>query len=379
MQSPPTVHHGLRAIDHFGPASWTVRPVDLPTCQQADIRTPTSIRHQLARPSFALMIIPIYGGHLPSTPVEYDEPVITVITANIQHDGGPDIHGRPPQKWYDAHALLKEHQADVLLRQEMTYSRADGNRRLHEAERALGMRGFLGAQGSGRNPTGLFIRPEVFTVRQQLAQERLWRTPPTSIVASLHEVPDVPIVLTSWHLAFNSPHGRERETDEILALADKMNKGAAFIAAGDCNEYPHPAGETVPPIDWTSPKITDRTHLTHRTNPGPDGTRISCTYADETLLAAGLHDPARYAAHTLARPEALRATAGHNKPAQGGGRRIDRHYNDPWTINAVIDVVVLDTSDFTDHDAVKVVYSLAKLTQGLRREIAPLPPYDLTN
>ncbi|NUQ95054.1 MAG: endonuclease/exonuclease/phosphatase family protein [Streptomyces sp.] len=313
-----------------------------------------------------------------STLSTYDEPVITVITANIEHDGGPDIHGGPPQKWYDAHALLKEHRPDILLRQEMTYSRAEGHRRLHQAERALGMRGFLGAQSSGRNPTGLFIRPDVFDVHQQFEQERLWRTPPTNIVASLREAPDVPIVMVSWHLAFNSPRGRERETDEILAFADKMNKRAAFIGGGDCNEYPHPAGESVPPIDWASPEITDRTHMMHRTNPGPEGTRVSCTYADEALLGAGLHDPARYAAHTLGQPDALRATAGRGKPTQGGGRRIDRHYTDPWSINAVVDVVVIDTSDVSDHDAVKVVYSRARLADAVRRDIAPLPPYDFT-
>ncbi|WP_143650788.1 hypothetical protein [Streptomyces phaeoluteigriseus] len=84
-------------------------------------------------------------------------------------------------------------------------------------------------------------------------------------------------------------------------------------------------------------------------------------------------------ARTLGRPDALRATAGHGKPHQGGEQRIDRHYTAPWNINAVIDVTVLDTSDVTDHDAVKVVYSRARLAEGLRRTITPLPPHDLSS
>ncbi|MFJ4828739.1 endonuclease/exonuclease/phosphatase family protein [Streptomyces sp. NPDC088747] len=304
------------------------------------------------------------------------EPVITVITFNLERDGGPDEIGRPPARWRYAHQLLKTHRPDVLLRQEMTYSRANGQRRLHDAERLLGMRGFNGAPGSGNNPTGLFVRPDAFDVHQQVDNAPLWRTPPTHIVASLREVPDVPIVMMSWHLAFNSPRGREHETDEILAAADKTSQGMAFLGGGDMNEYPHPAGERVPPIDWTDDGITDRMHVMHRTNRSPDGARISCTYADETLLGAGLHDPARYAAHTLDQPDALCATAGQNKPSQGGPRRIDRVYNDPWLITAVLEVSVIDTP-YSDHDGLKVVYSRAGMAEALRRKRAPQAAYNL--
>ncbi|MFF7474586.1 endonuclease/exonuclease/phosphatase family protein [Streptomyces sp. NPDC008092] len=310
---------------------------------------------------------------------KYREPVVTAITGNLEHDGGAEELGKPPARWCDWHELIAEHRPDVLLRQEMTYSRAEGHRRLHAAERRLGMRGFLGAQGSGRNGTGLFVRPEVFDVHQQFEHPRLWRTPPTNIIASLHEVPVPRIVMASWHLAFNSPHDREREADEILALADKVNGGAAFIGGGDCNEYPHPAGERVLPIDWTSKTITDRFHMMHRTNQGLGGSRVSCTYADEALLGAGLHDPARYAAHgPLAQKDALLPTAGHGKPTQGGDRRIDRIYVDPWLINAVISVYVIDTTGLSDHHAVAVVFSRAAMAASLRRKMTALEPYDLS-
>ncbi|MEU9190118.1 endonuclease/exonuclease/phosphatase family protein [Streptomyces sp. NPDC048484] len=305
------------------------------------------------------------------------EPVVTVITFNLERDGGPDEGGQPPQRWRDAHELLNEHQPDVLLRQEMTHSRDKGHRRLHAAEQLLKMRGFIGAPGTGNNPTGLFVRPSLFDVHQVFEHAPLWRTPPTHIIASLRDVPEVPIVMMSWHLAFNAPRGREREADEILAAADKTNAGMAFLGGGDANEYPHPTGELIPPIDWTSPKITDRMHMMHRTNAGPDGTRVSCTYADKTLLGAGLHNPARYAAHTLHQPDALGATAGWTKPGQGGKRRIDRDYADPWLINAVIKVEVIETTGISDHGAVKTVYSLAGMVEALRRNITALDAYDL--
>ncbi|MGW0569913.1 endonuclease/exonuclease/phosphatase family protein [Streptomyces tauricus] len=305
------------------------------------------------------------------------ESVVTVISSNIERDGGPDESDQPPPRWYAIHELLAEHQPDVLLRQETTHSLAKGQRRKHEAERLLDMRGFLGGQGSGNNPTGLFVRPSVFDVHQEFGPAPLWRTPPTHIVARLREVPTVPIVMMSWHLAFNSPRGRERETDDILAAADKINQGMAFLGGGDANEYPHPAGESVAPIDWTSQAITDQLHRMHRTNPGPGGTRVSCTYADETLLKAGLHDPARYAAHTLGQSDALRATAGQNKSHQGGERRIDRIYTDPWLINAVTEVSVIDTTGLSDHHAVKVVFSRTGMAEALRRNVARLDAYNL--
>ncbi|MFD3590496.1 endonuclease/exonuclease/phosphatase family protein [Streptomyces sp. NPDC058683] len=311
---------------------------------------------------------------------QYSEPdVVTAITGNLEHDGGAEELGEPPARWRAWHELIAAHRPDVLLRQEMTYSRAEGHRRLHAAERHLGMRGFLGAPGSGRNGTGLFVRPEVFDVHQQFEHPRLWRTPPTNIIASLREAPDVRIVMASWHLAFNSPRDREREADEILALADKINRGTAFIGGGDCNEYPHPAGERVPPIDWTSDTITDRFHMMHRTNQGPDGGRVSCTYADEALLGAGLHDPARYAAHgPLAQKDALLPTAGHAKPQQGGDRRIDRIYVDPWLISAVVAVYVIDTTGLSDHHAVAVVFSRLAMAEALRRKVTALEPYGLS-
>ncbi|WP_051950421.1 endonuclease/exonuclease/phosphatase family protein [Actinacidiphila yeochonensis] len=307
---------------------------------------------------------------------EYGEPVVRVITLNLEKDGGKDQeNGDHPPRWRAAHEeLLAPRRPDVILRQEATYSDLDGQRRLHAAEDILGMKGFLSPNGSGRNPTALFLRPETFPRAERLEQLRYWRTPPTIVVTQLAEVPEVDLVVSSWHAAFNSPRGREREAEELTALADKMKKGSAFLGGGDCNEYPLLHGEQVAHVDWTSPAVTDRTHVRHRTNAGPGGSRVSCTYLDDTLLGCGLHDPARYASGQLGMTGALGPTAGHAAEGQGGGQRIDRVYLDPWLVQAVLAVQVLDTTGLSDHHAVEVVISRRRMAEALRREISPLPP-----
>lgn len=167
------------------------------------------------------------------------ERVTRIVTLNLEFDGGPDgPDRRPPERWRAAHEdLLAPLQPDLLLRQEMTYSHIDGNSRLHAAERALRMRGFISPNGSGRNPTGLFVRPGTFDVVHQYEHLRTWRTPPTNIIGWLDGAPGRDIVMVSWHGAFNSPQGREREAEELSVFADKMKQGKHIIGGGDCNEY----------------------------------------------------------------------------------------------------------------------------------------------
>ncbi|MFF6974157.1 endonuclease/exonuclease/phosphatase family protein [Streptomyces tsukubensis] len=310
----------------------------------------------------------------------FGERTFTLMTANLEHDGGPDEDGAPPPRWIEAHeAVFAPFKPDVLFRQEATYSHFHGRRRLHTAERVLGMRGFLSAPRSSRNATALFIRPDVLDVLEHHEHRDPWRAPPTNIVARLQGVQN-PLTLMSWHCGFPTPSGRVREAEEILAVADKTKKGWGFVGAGDCNEYPVPVGETVPPIDWASPDVTDRVHMMQRSIEGPDGSRVSCTSVDRLLLGAGLHDPARYAAHHLDQPRALAATAGHAPSAkgQGGPRRIDRLYLDPWLVQAVLEVFTVDMSGVSDHHAVVAVLSYSKAVEALARSFEPLAPVELT-
>ncbi|MZE75788.1 endonuclease/exonuclease/phosphatase family protein [Streptomyces sp. SID5475] len=311
----------------------------------------------------------------------YGDDTLRFVGCNLEHDGGLGPDGTPGERWHIMHKeILAPLRPDGLFRQEATHSREEGHDRLHAAERALGgMRGFIGQPGVGKNPTALLVRPETFPVVREYRPEKGWRTPPTNIVTEYVGVPGSRIVMVSWHGAFNSPRAREREADELAALADKTKQGMAFIGFGDCNEYPVPVGETVPLPNWTDPDITDLPHIMHRTNQAPDGSRISCTYLDETLLGCGLHDPARYAAHHLGQKHALDPTAGHaSTSGQGGGRRIDRCYLDPRLVRAVVDVEVIDTTGVSDHHALQVDLSRRGVEEALRGNIDPLPPVALT-
>ncbi|MFD7552237.1 endonuclease/exonuclease/phosphatase family protein [Streptomyces sp. NPDC059816] len=316
----------------------------------------------------------------------------TLIVMNLEHDGGPEpAPGVLPERWLRAHQeILKPRQPDLLVSTEMTYSQyrpgaepgvvAAADRRFRTAQEILGMRGFRAPMGHGRNPTGAFVRDSVFTVVGQ-HEHPGYRTPPTNLVLELDGVPGVPIMAMGVHLSHCSRYQRRLEADQLTTLADKLKlhrphhpARAAWIL-GDLNEYPVPTGELVEPIDWTT--VKDVTHRRHRAEPQSDGTWRSATYVDEVLHECGLHDPARWAARRLGQEAALAGTAGYADPDQGGLRRIDRVYMDPWTVQAVTGVEVIDMTGISDHHALQITLSRAKLVEALRRRISPLDRWEL--
>jgi hypothetical protein len=338
----------------------------------------------------------------------YGEEVIRLGFSNLEHDGGPEERpGVLPGRWTRAHhEILAPRQLDWLGRAELTYSqtgplptdgtqadleaaeeaRVAADRRFGSTQQLLGMRGFRAPMGQGRNPTGMFVRESTFEVVSRHDQLKVWRTPPTNVVLRLRgeDAPPTLIVTVSWHNSFCSPNGREAEGDELSSLVDKVQakyrndpkkRWSAFWGFGDCNEYPVPVGETVPPIDWDSPEITDLVHRRHRARKQPDGSWRSCDYLDELMLDCGMWDPARYAAQQLGLIQALDATAGHAADGQGGGRRIDRGYMDPWTVQAVLEVNVIDMTGVSDHHGLEVILSRRKLVEALRREFDPMPEW----
>ncbi|MEV0472116.1 endonuclease/exonuclease/phosphatase family protein [Streptomyces prunicolor] len=305
----------------------------------------------------------------------HGEKVVTVVCLNLEKDGGENTPaGGLPQRWLDAHhEILKPLRPDILLRQEATYSHLEDERRMKVAGRLLGMKGFLTPNSVGRNPTALFIREETFPVCERVTYNaKFWRTPPTIVSARLAGVPDAELTLMSVHHAFNSPKGREHEAEETTAFVDRAaRQRGGFIVGGDFNEGPLPLGESISPIALET--VTDLCHLTHRTNLAPDGSRVSCTYVDRTLLTCGLQDAARYAAHTLGQPAAIGPTAGHAKPGQGGPRRIDRIYVDGRIARAILSVEVVDTTGVSDHFGLRLVLSERGLGEAQRREHQPVP------
>ncbi|MGW3272262.1 endonuclease/exonuclease/phosphatase family protein [Streptomyces kronopolitis] len=339
----------------------------------------------------------------------YGEPVLRFGFLNLELDGGPEEEpGVLPERWRWAHQeILAPRKFDWLGRAELTSSQSKptpadateeevraaveakvaADRRFKATQDVLGMRGFRSPMGPRINPTGVFVREETFeVVRRRHEQHAVWNTPPTNITLRLRDAPPTPIESVSWHNSYCSPDGREGEADELSWLVDKVQAKygndpnrhwAAFLGFGDCNEYPVPAGETVPEIDWSSPEITDLVHRWHRARKQPDGSWKSCTYLDELMLECGMWDPARYAAHKLGQVSAIDATSGHASDGQGGGQRIDRGYMDPWTVQAVLDANVIDTTGFIDHCGLEVVVSRRKYEEGLRRSYAPLEPWAL--
>ncbi|MEU6813994.1 endonuclease/exonuclease/phosphatase family protein [Streptomyces sp. NPDC046860] len=326
-----------------------------------------------------------------------DHDPIRLILMNLEYDGGPEPRpGVLPRRWLDAvEGVLAPLEPDWVALTELTHSqtrpeasaqeREAAERRWRALQRTLGMRGFRARMGQGRNPVGLLVRPTTFTIGQQRDYPHVHRTPPASTVITLPEVPDVPIITASFHHSFCSPVGRLAEVQEMTALVDKVRAQrrppdsgwSACWLAGDTNSYPASAGETVPPIDWSSPAITDIVHRQHRAQRQTDGSWASCTVVDNVLLDCGMHDPARYAARVLGQPDALTATAGFARPDQGGPCRIDHFYLDPWSVQAVTSVTVLDMTGLSDHAAVVVDLSRSRLIDALRRNFAPLAPQAL--
>ncbi|MEV7205277.1 MULTISPECIES: endonuclease/exonuclease/phosphatase family protein [unclassified Streptomyces] len=322
---------------------------------------------------------------------------IRLMLWNLERDGGPEPRpGVLPERWRQGYEeVLKPQRPDWLAMLELKYSqtRPDvapaekhaAERRFTAAQQILGMRGFRAAVGQRTNPTGVFIREAVFPSARQRHHPVGHSAPPTHVELRLAEAPDVPVITASFHSAFCNPAQRRSEAMDLTELVDKVkahhpNRAGGHAACwlfGDTNEYPVPVGEQVPAIDWSSPEVSDIVHRRHRAIKQPDGTWASCTAVDEIMLDCGMHDPARWAAHRLGQTTALAATAGHAAAGQGGPRRIDRGYLDAWSVQAVENVRVLDTTGLSDHHAVIVDLSRRKLIEGLHRRTSAIAPWSL--
>ncbi|MEU9050117.1 endonuclease/exonuclease/phosphatase family protein [Streptomyces sp. NPDC048384] len=259
------------------------------------------------------------------------------------------------------------------------------NRRFGAAQTLLEMRGIRAPMGQGRNPTALFFRESTFEFVASHPQVGVNRTPPTNVVLRLRNGPRRQIATEAWHDSFCSPNTREEEADTRSALADKVKvklgndpeRGMAFFGMGDCNEYPVEFGETIPPIDWNSPEITDHVHRRHRARKQPDGSWKSCTYLDELMTDCGMWDPARYAAHQYGQLSALDPTSGYgpNAVGQGGPQRILRAVADPWGVQATLEFNVVPVDGLSDHRLLEWVVSYRKFVEGLERSFDPLPSW----
>ncbi|MGW6603127.1 endonuclease/exonuclease/phosphatase family protein [Streptomyces sp. NPDC055036] len=305
---------------------------------------------------------------------------------NFARNGGlgPEP-GVLPELCREAYEFLAQLEADWIGMPELPHVQTGpgaspdevtaAQRRLDATENILaGMRGFLGGMGEGNNPTGLFVRESTFTTGPQHHHRTGFHTPPTQVSLYLDEVPDVAIHSAVFHNAYCSPPDRLRETFKLTRLVDKVKAHngrtapwAACWLLGDTNEMPAPHGELVPAIDWSSPENTDDVHQLHRAEEQPDGSWHSYTNFDDIMLAAGMHDAARWAAHH-GQLNAMAATAGRARPEQGGSVRLDRGFMDPFSVQSVVYVWVVDMSGLSDHDLVVYDMSRRGLVESLRRQ-----------
>ncbi|MFJ9580744.1 endonuclease/exonuclease/phosphatase family protein [Streptomyces sp. NPDC101191] len=322
---------------------------------------------------------------------------------NLTNDGGPrPARRRLPDCWYRAYeGILVPLETDLVAVTEFTFSqtRPDApwaekraaNRRFTAGKRTLDSHGFRADKGQARNSTGLFVRRGSFLLDREPQRHytRIYRTPPTHVVVRLPDVPRVPINVLSHHAPYCNPPQNELEAYELTSVVDKVDDhcaagpdlewSAAWIL-GDWNQKPWGLSD----IPWNSPDVTDVVHRCHRAvkqSAGLQGLWASRTAVDQVMMDSGMHDAARFAALHCDQPHALDPTAGFAPSAagQGGMCRIDRGYLDGFTVQAVKYVQVLDMSGISDHHIVLIVLSRRKLIQALRREFAPLEPWELAS
>ncbi|MFF5962797.1 endonuclease/exonuclease/phosphatase family protein [Streptomyces collinus] len=267
-----------------------------------------------------------------------DASTVDVAVWNIEADGG-----RNGERRDFALDILSEYKPDVVLQQEAKHSRERGGRLMHAAERRLKLRGFLASP----NPyvdadiaTAVYLRPEMFHVAEQKPRAKPWWLHPCHVQVQLGDCP-TPLNFVSFHMCYYDADQRLTEAGWMTTMAEL---GMVTIAAGDTNSYPR-RSEPIGLPTWE--KVTDRAHMVQRTYLAADGTRRSDTRPDGVLIDAGYVDLARHASDHLAGvgKEALAATAGFNKPHQGGPQRIDRGYGTGGVASALEHVEVVDNED----------------------------------
>ncbi|MFJ9841771.1 hypothetical protein ACIRYZ_15120 [Kitasatospora sp. NPDC101155] len=290
---------------------------------------------------------------------------ITIGSFNLDHDGFTK-HPRGGghfDKWYAAHEVLAKYPFDVLFRQEMSHSRAEGGRLLHEAEHMLGMRGFLAppAPPESDNPPGMFIRPDTFRVTGVWPQEKEWWLPPCAVSVK-HGESGVPLQLASVHLSFRSPERRRIEAGNI---ATWHRPDRAVLLGGDFNSYSASGQEQQPFPDW--PTILDRTHQEHRTRGGNE----SDTKPDRALTRVGIDDVALHAATHLGQADALVPTASqypHVAGRQGPRQRIDFQRASRVLLPALREFKVIPLPGLSDHPLLVSVWDEEAFMTGLANQ-----------
>ncbi|GHC76997.1 endonuclease/exonuclease/phosphatase family protein [Streptomyces flavofungini] len=295
-----------------------------------------------------------------------DVSTITVVVWNIEADGGRNGERRDV-----AFDVLAELNPDVVLQQEAKHSRERGGRLLHAAEKRLGLRGFLAAPNPAVDAdisTAVYLRPGMFHVAEQKPRAKPWWLHPCHVRAHLGDCP-VPLNLVSFHMCSFDADQRLTEAGWMTTLA---GPGMVTIAAGDTNSYPRRCEPIALPT-WDH--VTDRAHMVQRTYVDTEGIRRTDTRPDGVLNDAGYVDLARHGADHIdgVGAAALAATAGFDKPHQGGPQRIDRRYAVGGAAAALEHVEVIDNADVraaSDHALVAFRFHRTRLERVLAQAMS---------
>ncbi|MFI1577623.1 endonuclease/exonuclease/phosphatase family protein [Embleya sp. NPDC020630] len=292
---------------------------------------------------------------------------LDVVTSNFENYGGGDR-----RTWREAHEFYASLRPAVLMLQEVWTALDNDGELAAAAEAVLGMTGWVGRGSS----TALYIDPAVFESPCGW-DDCGWQLEPTARALRLRDADGetLPIVAVSHHLTYSSCSARAAEGENLTRFLDKAHtteSGATVklpaILGGDRNSYrtPIPGGPPLPPVET----FTDRVHQTHRSRPGPGGTRIPDTHTDEVMRAAGAEDAARHIALTHGRMSALAPTV-IPKPEQGPPTAVDGFWVSQMLLPALWDVEIIDMTGLSDHHAVRARFDRDGLADILRRAAAP--------
>ncbi|WP_340375702.1 endonuclease/exonuclease/phosphatase family protein [Streptomyces sp. SS7] len=291
---------------------------------------------------------------------------------NIQHNG----HGRTGKEDHRdaARAILASYKPHLVWRQELTGAWDNGRSELHAEANALGgLIPYMSSpkEGRSRNPVGVMIDPNVFTIDNDFEHDGPWKSFRHVRVRLKRHCTSRPLNIASGHLCHFDPAIRATEARRLTALADH---GQSALLEIDGNSYPHRDSEgaahhphlngyvTALP-DWE--QVDDPVHYEHRTIER-NGIRVSDTVPDE-ILSGGkgvFTDLALYAATALGQRAALAPTASLQRTDQGPPQRIDRPYSTPDLAPALKSVEIVATAEVaevTDHALVIVRFDLPTL------------------
>ncbi|WP_405775736.1 endonuclease/exonuclease/phosphatase family protein [Streptomyces sp. NBC_01538] len=297
---------------------------------------------------------------------------LVVAGWNIQRNGrgrtGKEDHR------HAARSILASYKPHVVLRQELTGAWANGRSELHAEANALGgLIPFMSSpkEGRSRNPVGVMIDPNIFTIDNDYEHDLPWKSFRHVRVRLKRHRNAKALNITSGHLCHFDPAIRATEARKLTTLADN---GQSVLFELDANSYPHQdskatvdhphlAGKVTELPDWE--QVEDRVHYQHRTI-DRDGKRVSDTMPDE-ILSGGkgvFTDLSLYAATSLRQPDALAPTASLQRHDQGHAQRIDRPYSTPDIAPALksVEIVASDEiSTVTDHALVIMRFDLPTL------------------